>query len=374
MKKFIPCLAIICIAIIFIIMNCGIAFNPRGAPPVNIYNRQVDVLDAFCTYGEASEFPFRFALKNLNNKDTEVSYTWTLTDPMADKPLYEGQGNILLPASGEKEIEIQVKQKMEYDPRFFVMSVYVYRDDKQVGYYRGQKSTYDWDYSIVPPVKRTGKPSYKHVWIDTFIEKTQSGYRVNIGSIIFLPPERTTRLNLNNICVSGGFLLSDILTENIAPDDMIFHDADNNGELTVGDYLSMNNSAGGKTIEFDSRDEPSLRINKVGYRSETIEVENRDAISIKSVEYKIIDGTALELEVEVYSEKSLEHVDAKFYSPGEGGVSSSSYHLEPPISEGETLVYRKVINTFPQEKSGQYLLIYVTDGTNEVIYNAGKLP
>jgi hypothetical protein len=226
------------------------------------------VLDAFCTYGESSEFPFKLTLNNLNREDLEFSYTWSLNDPMAYKPVYEGKGEILLADSGEKEVKIKVKEKREYDPRFFVMYVYVYYGDKQVGYYRGQKSTYDWGYTVAPPVKRVEKPSYKHVWIDTFIEKTPAGYRVDIDDILFLPPERTIALELDNICLSGGFLLADMLAGNNSPDGMRFYDADSDGELSVGDYLLMNDNAGGTSIEFESRDEPSIHINNISYPPE----------------------------------------------------------------------------------------------------------
>jgi len=363
------------VVIILFCTGCGIGINPRETPPVNIYNRQVDVLDAFCTYGESSNFPFRFTLKNLNNEDVEVSYIWSLNDPMADEPVYEGQGEILLPASGEKRIDIQIEKNGEYDPRFYVIYVYVYRDGDQVGYYRCQKSTYDWDYTVTPPVKRTEKPSYKHVWIDTFVEKTPAGYRVNVGNVLFLPPERTARLDLNNICLSGGRLLADMLVDNSDLNEVGFHDADNNGELTVGDYLLMSNSARGKTIEFGSRDDSSIRLNKIGYHPEVIEEESQDAIHIKSVDYRIIDDKSLELEVKVTTENLLEHVDAVFYVPGERGVASSSDHLEPPVAvEGDTLVYRKVIEHFSRDKGELYLLVFITDDTNEVLYNAGKLP
>jgi hypothetical protein len=191
MNKLMIVLAIVCTAITSVFTGCAIV-SP---------NDEVEIVDVFCTYGDSSEFPFRFTLKNLNDEDIEVDYSWILNDSQADEPEYEGQGEILLHASEEKDIEIQVEVQREYDPRFYVMYVYVYRDGNRVGYYRAQKSTYDWDYSVTPPVKRTGKPSYKHIWIDTFVEKMQSGYRVNIDGILFLPPERMARLALDNICL-----------------------------------------------------------------------------------------------------------------------------------------------------------------------------
>ncbi len=375
MKRLIASLIIISATIVIIGTGCGISINPRATPPVNIYDRQVDVLDVFCPYGDSSEFPFRFTLKNLNNEDNDVSYTWSLNDPMADKPVYEGQGEILLPASGEKEVDIQIEKNGEYDPRGYVMYVYVYRSDKQVGYYREQKSTYDWDYSVTPPIKRSEKPSYKHVWIDTFIEKTSAGYQVNIDDIIFLPPERKASLELDNICISGGRLLADMLADNANLTELGFHDVDNNGELTVGDYLLMDNSFGGDSIEFDSRDEPSIHINNISYPPETIEEENRDAIRLQNVEYIVIDETTLEIEVKVASDKPLKHVDAKYYAPGETGISSGGDHLEPPVVvKDDTLVYRKEVEHFLRDGRELYLLVYITDGTNELLYNAGKLP
>lgn len=247
-----------------VLIGCGIAFNPR-THSAKLYDHQVDISDVYCTYGDPSVFPFKFSLKNLKKKGIEVEYSWSLNDAQADAPVSKGTGSILLPPSEKQDIEISVKKHMDYDPRFYIMYVSVYSNDKQVGYYRGQKSTYDWDYTIIPPVRRTERQVYKHVWIDTFIEKTEAGYRVKINDILFLPPERTTKLDLDNICISGDYLLADMLADASGSDGEGFHDVDNNGELNVGDYLVMNEWSRGNTIEFRIRNEPSIHIINIGY-------------------------------------------------------------------------------------------------------------
>ena len=51
--------------------------------------RQVEIIDAFCTYsGDSSRFLFRFTLNNLQDEDSEVSYIWSLNDPLADESEY----------------------------------------------------------------------------------------------------------------------------------------------------------------------------------------------------------------------------------------------------------------------------------------------
>ncbi len=388
-------LAIIWVSIVIAVTGCALESPDKipGFLSPDVQDVQVEIIDAFCTYGESAEFPFRFTLKNLEHEDIEVTYYWTLNEPMADNPgfqknindaearMYQGAGGISLTASGTKEIEIQVKPKIEYDPRFFVMYVYVYRDHQQVGFYRAQKSTFDWDYSVIPPVERVEQPPYKHIWIDTFVEKTVAGYRVNIDGILFLPAERTARLDLSDISISFDTDISmspslkSMLSESSGLFGMRFYDTDNNGELSVGDYFSTNNIAEGKTFKLVSRDNPSIHIYGIGYSPEAIKEENRNAIKIQGVTYKVIDEKSLEVEVKVVAENPLEHVDAELYVPGEGGVASSSAHLEPPVADaGGSLVFRKVIETSLHNKGEPYLLIFITDGTNEVLFHAGKMP
>lgn len=63
------------------------------------------------------------------------------------------------------------------------------------------------------------------------------------------------------------------------------------------------------------------------------------------------------------------------YNPGEGGVSSSYIYFRPPVSvDRDTLSYEEVVKIRRPDTGEPYLLIYISDGINEVLYNAGKLP
>ena len=159
---------LLALALIFGITGCSNQYLPDDivlSSPVSGYNQEVAIADAFCIDSGAS-FPFQFTLKNLVSQDIEVSYIWTLNDPKADFPgsqeginnpsarIYQGQGVASLSASGSKEMKINIGRVREYDPRFYVMYIYVYRDGELVGYYSGQKSPFDWDYGTIPPVPK----------------------------------------------------------------------------------------------------------------------------------------------------------------------------------------------------------------------------
>ncbi len=137
--------------------------TPIDFSPVADFVKQVDIIDAYCLPVDKSKFRFNFSLQNLLNIDIEAKYYWTLNEPAIDfqgfqhnvndpqARMFQGQGTLTLSGLQTKNIEIQLSQDKEYDARFYVMYVLVYNDDVQVGYYRGQKSTYDWDYSTTPP-------------------------------------------------------------------------------------------------------------------------------------------------------------------------------------------------------------------------------
>ncbi len=165
MKK----LTILIAALLFIVGAAGcssysIPEDISMSSPTSDNQIGVEIINAYCMDTTQSlEFPFRFTLKNLKHEEIEVIYYWSLNDPKADAPgsqknensplarQYQGQGKAQLPASGTRDVEIQIKKTRDYDPRFYVMYVSVYRGNTQVGYYREQKSTYDWDYSTIPP-------------------------------------------------------------------------------------------------------------------------------------------------------------------------------------------------------------------------------
>jgi hypothetical protein len=125
---------------------------------------KVEISDAFCVPLESSEILFKFNIDYIGSSDIETKYFWSLNDPKADGPgfekgindplarVYQGQGLIVLRSSEETDIEIRLDRIDNYDPRFYRMYIDIYLDDELLIAYRAQKSPYDWDYSILPPV------------------------------------------------------------------------------------------------------------------------------------------------------------------------------------------------------------------------------
>lgn len=99
---------------------------------------------------------FYFTLINNRYEALDLTYKWHLDDPKAGKPVYRGKGEIKLPArSGFKVMETFIPIN-DYDQRFFIMNIEVFKGNTTVGSYNEQKSPYDWDYSTPPP-------SYKYI-------------------------------------------------------------------------------------------------------------------------------------------------------------------------------------------------------------------
>jgi len=368
--------------------------------PAPDYNKEVEIVDAFCTYGETSYFYFNFTLQNSKNEDIEISYQWTLNDPAADNPgaqegvndpaarMYEGQGTASLTASGTSQVQIKIEETRDYDPRYYVMYVSVYRDGDLVGYYREQKSTYDWDYSVTPPVYRSQKPVYIHLWIDTYITREAQGYRVTISDLIFLPPDRTCSLGLGNIAVTLStqdadserpLALSGIIQpEAGAPYGLQFYDADGSNTVSIGDYFTVDESAEGAEIELSSLNEPSIHIHEIGHREETIEEESQDAIRIIDVSYEL-SAEYVDFYIEVDSPNIQDYIgnnSVRLIHPGERGWSEWGVgNQDPPLSaQGSTYGGRIDLSNFKSESRPLYLVIYLTDDINEVFCKVCEIP
>lgn len=391
MKTFLLLIAMI-LLLLSAVGGCGDPGKLSGQPasdaapclkPGEGFRAGVEIADAYCTYGDESTFFFRFTLNNLKEEDADITYDWTLNDPMADQPWYAGSGSTLISSSGKKEIEIEVEKTRLYDSRYYIMYVCTYQNGEQTGYYRDQKSTYDWNYGVTPPIRREVKPPYKHIWISTLVEKNWSGYTVKVTDILFLPPERTSLLPLDQIYVSFKYPydipLSPSLADMLNPDsgtkyDMTFCDADSDGELSAGDHLTMSGKAEGVEITFEYRDDPSFHF----YESEDINEEQPDAIRIDSLEYSPGDDNTVELEFGVVSDRPLKRVSPWLIIAGTGGFGQSGASMDEPVKDGDILKYHQVIDYSREMIKGMdvplYLLLYITDGTNEVLRYVCGLP
>lgn len=117
-------------------------------------SRLVDLLDVYCD----NNGHFNFTIRSNVDDALAVDYWWSLNDPMCDVLLMEGAGAETLNASAQSRVVIlldyRAGNREDYDARFYVMHVKVTHDGDTVARYDDQKSTYDWDYSTLPPTKR----------------------------------------------------------------------------------------------------------------------------------------------------------------------------------------------------------------------------
>ncbi|MBN2239718.1 MAG: hypothetical protein JW712_08085 [Dehalococcoidales bacterium] len=379
-------------ALVLAVSACDKQENPARMPvssnltcsePGEGFIASIDITDAYCEYGDTVEFPFRFTLQNLTNEDMDTEYTWTLDDPMAGQPLYSGEDKATVPALGSRTIEITVEKKRYSDSRYYTMSVCTSRDDIQTGYYREQKSTYDWDYSFSPPVRREVKDHYKHLWISTLVEKNGFGYKVTVMDILFIPEEWEVPLLLDTFYVALDYStevpmspsLAD-MTESKARKtyDLAFTDTDKDGELSVGDYLTMSGKAKGAGLFFVCRDDPSFQI----YQRETIEEEDPDSLMIDSVEWTPCLGEKIELSLEVISKNSVPRVGPQIILASKGGFGSVGFGIGEPEQQGDSYTYTGALDYTAYHLKNEpsdslHLLLEVSDGTNEILRYLGRI-
>jgi hypothetical protein len=347
---------------------------------------KVKVIDAYCVYSITSSFQYNFSLQNKSNDDIDAEYSWSLNDPSADGPRYQGIGAITIKGSDTEDISITVEKiQGDSDPRGCIMYVTIYENGEEIGYYRQQKSTYDWDYSVTPPVIRSVKPDYTHLWIDTLVTKDAEGYKITVSDIIFLPPERTTVLDLSNI----GVNLYEIsryqypyipISGLISPDasalyDLSFCDNDNDGELSIGDYFTASEDATGAFIDFDSINDPSIHIYQIDNNAEKIEEENPDAIYLVDYGYEI-SKDYIDFYIESNIENLQDYIDnnsIRLFHPGERGSGGLGIISEKSTFTFEGSVYRGSIDLSLNDYDYLYMFIYLSNGINEAMYVICKI-
>lgn len=365
------------------------------------YVQKIKIENVYSIYSESYEDPdveLRFTLSNPQIIDTEISYFWSLNDPFADgnrnttaqmgnpkARVFQGNGQISLKALESKSFLIICKHnEFVEDPRGYVIYLVLYQGTTQVGYYGMQKSTFHWDYSTLPPVKRIEKQSDSNIWIDTFIESTTDGYKAEISDIVVIPPEKTTALSLDNIRVSiyeGPDLYSPLVPYRLlnlispgiqTPFDLKYFDSDADENVSKGDYLTMNKKTKGLNLTFTSWDNPFVDTNCVGYFyvHEKVNEEVPDAIRIHSVKFDPVSSDSAHLYFEINMEKPISQVNF-VYLDGHGH-SSLPLGLHA-IQNNEYVCDRNIDFSPSHHQEPRYLVIGVSDGTNEVVRLLGIL-
>lgn len=90
---------------------------------------------------------------NNRNEAADLSYKWHLDDPKAKLPVYSGTGKIRLDGKTSYDVVEQFIPRNDYDQRFYIMNVEIFKDGSRVASYTKQKSPYDWNYTVLPPVR-----------------------------------------------------------------------------------------------------------------------------------------------------------------------------------------------------------------------------
>ncbi|MFW9876274.1 MAG: hypothetical protein ACFFG0_24520, partial [Candidatus Thorarchaeota archaeon] len=276
---------LICIFLLLIISICG-CFGKENSNEPNI----ATIKDAYCDLNGK----FHFTIVNLEENNNTIDYKWTLNDPMADRPVYEGNGSIDLIGSEEIELNFSIPAGLkEYDARFYVMHITLNQNGESIYKYRKQKSSYDWDYSILPPVKYKNKPGHVYITFETFISKNENNnFIVQFENVTYNPSDSKIKLGISEFYIRiGGKNCDEWLTDSIKEDTQDinltprFLDIDKNNVISDFDYyiipINLTDKYEEKIVEFES----ACSFVKKGWQwgGELLQEEDKYAIIIKEI-------------------------------------------------------------------------------------------
>lgn len=119
------------------------------------FTNSVDITDAYCdNHGRFNWTNFYFTIVNNRSSDVNLTYKWELDDPKAGKPRSSdltGSGSVTVRGMSNYHVIITNLPPHNYPPDGWVMNVELFEGNKSIYHYIEQKSTYNWDYSTLPP-------------------------------------------------------------------------------------------------------------------------------------------------------------------------------------------------------------------------------
>ena len=122
---------VISVGLVCLIIGC-ISEEPKN----NDDELELSIVDASTKYGY-----FNFTIVNNEEVDYNISYKWKLNDPMAELPLFNGDGIIFVEAQDFEDISIYIQlnrtSEMYHDFEILVMYVDLYLDGELVYQFRG---------------------------------------------------------------------------------------------------------------------------------------------------------------------------------------------------------------------------------------------
>jgi len=320
------------------------------------------VEDAYCD----NDGHFHFTIVSRTDETLDVDYSWSLNDPSADEPVLEGSGNAALLPESREDVGITFEESMyasawhyenmgDYDARFFVMYVELGSNGDLISEYREQKSTHDWDYSVLPPIKYMEKRDHLGVAFETFIDQNREGdYTIIIDNISYNPPGNPVRMLLEEVDLyldDERFRVRNIISPGNDPSAVVFYDADGNGHFSDGDkFIVKGDGEGG-----NGYDGAEVRIDTgtaevyKEWMDDKLVSEDPDAIVIEEISIDPKDPSTLDhltFQVKVKAKNELGRVRVSVNMVEGKGGSSSDLPMDEVGTEDGITTYKGTFGKF----------------------------
>lgn len=332
------------IILLLVVSICG-CFGEEKSEESDI----VTIRDAYCDLiGN-----FHFTIVNLEEENNTIDFKWTLNDPMADKPVHEGNGSISLWGLQEKNLNFSIPSGLkDYDARFYVMHISLYRSGKSIYNYREQKSGYDWDYSVLPPIKFKDKPEHVHITFETFVSKNKKDdFVVQFENVTYNPSSSQIKLGISEFYIRiGDENCEEWLTDNIKGDTINielapkFFDIDKNDVISNYDYYviptNLTDKFEEKIVEFETA--CSFIYKGWQWGGELLQEEDKNAIIIKKISTNPENPSSLdnlEFIVEIQSKNHITLSSMELVYCSGGGRGSFGAKLQQISSNDNNYIY-----------------------------------
>ncbi len=213
----------------------------------------VVVRDAYCDFDNN----FTFTLENTCGSNRSVDYVWTLNDPMGGYLLYQGEGSAVLQPFESRTVRIESIVPFHEYPLFgAVMHITLYRDGREIYRYEEQKSSSDWDYSVLPPIRYLIQPKMTTVILSTSIDRDPGGdFLVAIDNVSYSPQDTLAEVWTSRFYLQigdAGWWTSRITSSPQNDSTPVFVDRDGDSCISAGDYYVVPETFAGQDVRFST--------------------------------------------------------------------------------------------------------------------------
>jgi hypothetical protein len=235
---------------------------------------------------------FKFTIVNLRSENISLEFYWSLNDPMGDYVIYKDEGVVNLRVNERKTLDFIIPFDLtNYDPRYFIMHIELFHNDKKIIDYEEQKSPFTWDYSVIPPIKYIEKPRQVYISFETFIYKNNDNdIIIEFENLTRNPSTSAMKLNISEFYISLNgdsneiWLTSELIFSSSNSSFPKFIDRDNDYSISNFDYYiipyEMLQNQRTKNIEIKT---VCPFVYRGWERGETLDIEDRNSIIMKNM-------------------------------------------------------------------------------------------